>query len=77
MKKIDLKKSVYQLTAQYPELIDILTGLGFLGVKNAIARETLGRMTTIPQGCERMGIALDQVKAALKQKGFEVTGNQG
>ncbi len=77
MKKIDLKKSVYQLTALYPELIDILTGLGFPGVKNAIARETLGRMTTIPQGCERMGIALDKVKAALKQQGFEIIGDQG
>lgn len=29
MKEIDLKKSVYELTAAYPELIDILKGLGF------------------------------------------------
>ncbi len=31
MKEIDLKKSVYELTKTYPELIDILKELGFLG----------------------------------------------
>ena len=72
MKVIDLDKSVYELTEQYPELIDLLKDLGFLGVKNPIARNTLGRVTTIPQGCKKMGIDLDDVKKILKEKGFEI-----
>ncbi|MEE8414389.1 MAG: DUF1858 domain-containing protein [Dehalococcoidales bacterium] len=72
MKEIDLDKSVYELTEAYPELIDILKGLGFLGVANAIARNTLGRVTTIPQGCQKQGQDLAVVVKKLEDAGFEV-----
>ncbi|MFH1327914.1 MAG: DUF1858 domain-containing protein [Candidatus Bathyarchaeota archaeon] len=52
MKEIDLKKSVYELTEEYPELKDILVELGFVGLANPVMRETHGRTTTIPQGCK-------------------------
>lgn len=51
MKEIDLDKSLYELTKTYPELIDILKELGFLGVINPVLRNTIGRKVTIPQGC--------------------------
>jgi len=74
MKELDLKKSVYELTEAYPELIGILKELGFLGVANPVARNTLGRMTTIPQGVEKMKHDLNKVIARLKEAGFEVKG---
>jgi len=72
MKEIDLKKSVYELTSAYPELIGILKELGFLGVANPVARNTLGRVTTIPQGCEKQGKDLAEVIAKLETAGFTV-----
>ncbi|MBI4284868.1 MAG: DUF1858 domain-containing protein [Chloroflexi bacterium] len=72
MKELDLKKSVYELTEAYPELIAILKEMGFLGVANPIARNTLGRMTTIPKGCEKMGKDLKEVIKTLEEKGFTV-----
>ncbi len=72
MKEIDLEKSVYELTEAYPELIDILKGLGFLGVANAVARNTLGRVTTIPQGCQKQGQDLTEVIKKLEEAGFRV-----
>jgi hypothetical protein len=72
MKQVDMSKRVYQLTEQYPELIDILKELGFLGVRNPISRKTLDRMTTVPQGCDKMGKDLSQVTQALRERGFEV-----
>ncbi len=72
MKEIDLKKTVYELTEEYHELIDILKELGFLGVGNPIARRTLGRVTTIPQGCEKQGKNLEDVVNKLREKGFDV-----
>lgn len=72
MKELDLKKSVYELTEAYPELIGILKDLGFLGVANPIARNTLGRVTTIPQGCEKQKQDLNKVIQKLKEAGFEV-----
>lgn len=72
MKEIDLTKSVYKLTEAYPELIDILKDLGFLGVANPIVRKTLGRKTTIPKGCQNQGKDLDEVIKVLEEKGFVV-----
>lgn len=72
MKEIDLNKSVYDITQTYPELIAILKELGFLGVSNPIARNTLGRMTTIPQGCEKQGKKLEDVIKKLEESGFTV-----
>ena len=72
MKELDLKKSVYELTSAYPELIGILKELGFLGVANPVARNTLGRVTTIPQGCEKQGKDLAEVIAKLETAGFTV-----
>ncbi len=72
MKEIDLKKSLYELTETYPELIGILKEMGFLGVANPVTRNTLGRLTTIPQGCVKMGKDLNEAIKTLEAKGFTV-----
>ena len=72
MKKIDLSKSLYDLTDEYPELIPILKEMGFLGVANPVTRNTLGRMTTLPQGCEKQGKDLQEVIEVLEKEGYTV-----
>jgi hypothetical protein len=72
MKEIDLTKSVYELTEAYPELISILKELGFAGVANPVVRNTIGRMTTIPQGCQKQGRNLNDVVRKLEENGFTV-----
>ncbi|MCM8787417.1 MAG: DUF1858 domain-containing protein [Candidatus Omnitrophica bacterium] len=72
MKKININKTVFELTQEYPELIDILVELGFLGVKNPVIKNTLGRVTTLKQGVEKQNKDINQVIEILKQKGFEV-----
>lgn len=74
MKEIDLSKTIFELTEEFPELIDILKGLGFLGVKNPIIRKTLGRKTTLPDGCKKQGKDLNEVINSLKEKGFGIKG---
>lgn len=72
MKELDLKKPVYELTETYPELIEILKELGFLGVANPVVRKTLGRMMTLPEGCKKQGKDLDEVLKKLEEHGFKV-----
>ncbi len=72
MKELDLKKSVYELTEAYPDLIGMLKELGFLGVANPLVRKTMGRKTTIPQGCEKQGKDLNEVITKLEEQGFKV-----
>ncbi|NIP40416.1 MAG: DUF1858 domain-containing protein [Candidatus Aenigmarchaeota archaeon] len=55
MREIDLDKTLFQLTEQYPELIEILGDFGFMGVKNPVIRKTLGKKTTTPGGLQETG----------------------
>ena len=71
-KNVDLDKTLYDLTTEYPELIDILFELGFMGVKNPVMRESHGKQMTIRTGCGHLGIDLGEVAAALRAKGFTV-----
>jgi hypothetical protein len=71
MKEIDLKATLYELTEAYPELIPILKEMGFVGVANPVTRNTLGRMTTLPEGCKKQGKDLAEVLATLREHGFE------
>ncbi len=68
---LDLNKSLYDLTEEHPELIPVLKELGFVGAANPVARATMGRVTTIPQGCHRLGIELESVLRALRERGYE------
>ncbi len=73
MKHIDLKKNVYELTETYPELIEVLKEMGFLGVANPLTRKTLGKIITIPQGCKKLGKDLNEIIKKLKELGFKVS----
>ena len=50
-KNVDLDKTLYDLTTEYPELIDILFDIGFMGVKNPVMRESHGKQMTVRTGC--------------------------
>jgi hypothetical protein len=69
---IDLNKTVYELAAQYPELTGIMKEIGFLGIANPVMLNTMGRVMTIPKGCEKMGIDLGDVIRTLRDRGFEI-----
>ncbi len=73
MKRIDLSRNLYNLTEEFPELIPLLKEQGFLGVANPITRNTLGRMTTLPEGCEKQGKELTEVIKVLEEAGFTIS----
>ncbi len=72
MKEIDPDKSVFELTETYPDLIAILKEMGFAGISNPIARNTIGRTTTLRKGIERQGKDLRQVAIVLESHGFVI-----
>lgn len=76
MKEIDLRKSIYELTEEYPELIEIMKELGFAGIAFPVVRKTLGRKTTLPEGCRKQGNDLNEVINHLESLGFSVTGRE-
>lgn len=76
MKKLDLNKSVYELTEQYPELIDILDGLGLHDITKKAMRNSVGRIMTIPKGAKAKSIDVSKVIYALISHGFVLVGKR-
>ena len=74
MKKLDLSQNIYELTTQYPELIDIMNNLGFVEIKKEFMRKSMGKLMTLPKGAKLRGIAMEKVIIALMQNGFELSG---
>ena len=72
MKEIDLNKSLFELTEEYPELISVLAGIGFAGVTNEAMRTSHGKEMTVITGCGHLGIDLEAAKATLAEAGFSV-----
>ena len=73
-KKLDLNKSVYELTEEYPELIDIMAALGFSEITKQSVRHSLGRMMTIPRGAKMKNIPMMDIVTSLMGQGFELVG---
>ena len=47
-KNLDLSKSVYDLVKEYPEVINIMKGLGFSEITNQVMLNSVGKILTIP-----------------------------
>ena len=74
-KKIDFSRSVYELTKEYPELIDIMKGLGFSEITKPFKLHTVGKMMTIPKGAKMMNIEMLDIIKTLTENGFEIAGD--
>lgn len=72
MKQIDPKQTIFEITSQHSELIEILAELGFLGVKNPILRKTLGKKTSLIEGCKRQGKSIEEIREKLKEMGYNL-----
>ena len=73
-KILDLTKSVYDLCQEYPEVIDIMAGLGFTDITKKVALNTMGRVMTIPKGSEIKEIPMDKIVTVFEEQGFEIEG---
>ncbi|MDD2969663.1 MAG: DUF1858 domain-containing protein [Lachnospiraceae bacterium] len=75
-KIIDLRKSVFEICQEYPELPDLLFELGFHDIVKPGMLHTAGRFMTIPKGAAMKKIDLEHIKSMLEDRGFQVTGFQ-
>lgn len=73
-KKIDLSKSVYELTKAYPELIELLAELGFTEITKRAMLNSVGRLTTIPKGAKMKNVSMIDIVTTLMSNGFELAG---
>jgi hypothetical protein len=72
-KTIDLHRTLFELTEEYPELIDIFFKIGLEGVIHPEMRRTGGKIMPVIKGLEQHGVALEDAVKKLEAKGFKVT----
>ena len=75
-KILDLSKTVYELTEQYPELIEIMRELGFTEIVKPGMRQSAGRIMTIPKGSKMKKIPMEKIIMTLIQNGFTLAGER-
>ena len=73
-KKLDLSKSVYDLVQEYPEVIDIMKGLGFTEITNKVMLHSVGKIMTIPKGAKMKGVSMIDIVSAFMKAGFTLEG---
>ena len=73
-RKLDLNKTVFELTQEYPELIDIMADLGFTEIAKKPVLHSVGKIMTIPKGAKMKNISMMDVVTTLMEKGFELVG---
>lgn len=73
-KQIDLNKTVYELTSEYPEIINIMADLGFKEIRSSAIRNSAGRLMTIPRGAKIKGVDILDILTRLQENGFELVG---
>jgi DUF438 domain-containing protein len=73
-KKLDLTRPVHDLVNEYPELVDIMKGLGFSEIAKPAMLNSVGRIMTIPKGAKMKRIPMMDVVTTLIRSGFELAG---
>ena len=71
-KQISLNFTLYETIEKFPELKETLYNLGYLGVKNVLMLQTHGRVMSLINGVEKLGIDKNRLIAELKKQGFEI-----
>lgn len=72
LKRIDLRKSVYEICTSEPEVSEILKNLGFTSITEPGMLQTAGRFMTIPKASVMRKIPMQRIIEEFKNKGYEV-----
>ena len=73
-KQLDFSRSVFELTGEFPELIEIMADLGFTEITKKPVLHSVGQIMTIPKGAKMKNIPMTEVITALNSNGFEIIG---
>lgn len=68
--RIDLNETVYALCTKYPDLIDVLSELGFTDITKPGMLQTAGRFMTPVKGASLKRIPLEQIVQTLAEHGY-------
>lgn len=71
-RSIDMSKTVYELSRDNEEIVEIMKELGFESIATPEMLNTAGRFMTIPKGAAMKKIPMDKIKEKFISKGYEI-----
>ena len=71
-KTVDFTRTVYEICRENPEIVEIMTELGFENISNPAMLNTAGRFMTIPKGAAMKGIDLEKIKDEFIRRGYQI-----
>lgn len=71
-KVIDINKSIFELSKEYPEIPEIMAALGFKDITKPGMISTAGRFMTLTKGAAAKGIDLEKIKQEFIRLGYEI-----
>ncbi|NLK86551.1 MAG: DUF1858 domain-containing protein [Clostridiaceae bacterium] len=71
-RSIDMSKTVYELSRDNEEIVEIMKELGFESIATPGMLNTAGRFMTIPKGAAMKKIPMDKIKEKFISKGYEI-----
>lgn len=72
MKHISLNNSIYNLSVEYPDVVDIMVQLGFSDITRPGMLQTVGRVMTLSKGAKMKNIGLEKIREVFLAEGFEI-----
>ena len=73
MKKIvKLGETIYEITRRYPDIVVILSSLGFKHITAPGMMTTVGRFVTLRRGADMRHIDISVIEKALREHGFAI-----
>ncbi|ERL64143.1 DUF1858 domain-containing protein [Schleiferilactobacillus shenzhenensis] len=72
MIQIKATTSVYDLVQAYPEIREIMVGIGFTKIAEPGMLNSVGRFVDLTKGARLMGIPFSTIQEAFAQAGYEV-----
>ncbi|MBC7766004.1 MAG: DUF1858 domain-containing protein [Hyphomonadaceae bacterium] len=70
MKQLNMHKSIYDMTEQYPELIDFMVEMGYPQIRNNFLRKTMGKSFTLMQAIKQLNLNEEAIIGKLTACGF-------
>ena len=70
MIRIDLNETVFTLCSKYPDMIGILSALGFTDITKPGMLQTAGRFMTPVKGAALKHISIEKIVAELATHGY-------
>lgn len=72
MTRIQSNLSIYEITKNHPEIIDIMVSIGFQDILKPGLLQTTGRNISLEKGAKLRNIDFEVVRKAFEEKGFSL-----